>query len=313
VTPPNPIDINYVTRACFLWRNGETYRYDGSLSPPSCWTTNAISGEGMLLANQARFVNLLSIVSDKGVSEASAAVRGLPSTYFPPVPINVSINTTPESSVFSYAVEDVPPSGWTVSNIDNGGTWDAANKKVKWGPFFDNTVRTLSYMATPPNVATGMQVFAGIASFDGVGSAISGATTVNPTPYASWKGDNFTAEELNDPTISGDMATPAGDGIPNLMKYGLLLNPKTNGVAFLPVAAILDAYLTLTYRENKSATDMIFAVQACGLLTTNTWSTDGLLEISRVDCNTWWSVTVQDGVPMNSATNRFMRLKVVRP
>jgi hypothetical protein len=168
-------------------------------------------------------------------------------------------------------------------------------------------------MATPPNVATGMQVFAGIASFDGVGSAISGATTVNPTPYASWKGDNFTAEELNDPTISGDMATPAGDGIPNLMKYGLLLNPKTNGVAFLPVAAILDAYLTLTYRENKSATDMIFAVQACGLLTTNTWSTDGLLEISRVDCNTWWSVTVQDGVPMNSATNRFMRLKVVRP
>ena len=35
-TPPNPIDINYVTRAGYLWKNGEGYRDDGS-AEPNCW------------------------------------------------------------------------------------------------------------------------------------------------------------------------------------------------------------------------------------------------------------------------------------
>jgi hypothetical protein len=65
--------------------------------------------------------------------------------------------------------------------------------------------------------------------------------------------------------------------------------------------------------ENKSATDVIFTVEACSELTSNTWSAIGLLEISRVDCNTWWSVTIQDAVPMDSGTNRFLRLRVTRP
>jgi choice-of-anchor C domain-containing protein len=35
-TDPNPIDINYVTRAGYLWKQGECYRHDGS-AEPSCW------------------------------------------------------------------------------------------------------------------------------------------------------------------------------------------------------------------------------------------------------------------------------------
>src|SRR5690606_18770995 len=42
-----------------------------------------------------------------------------------------------------------------------------------------------------------------------------------PEGFADWQGDNFTANELADPSISGPDAAPAGDGVKNLLKYAL--------------------------------------------------------------------------------------------
>jgi len=97
------------------------------------------------------------------------------------------------------------------------------------------------------------------------------------------------------------------------MKYALNLNPKVASVNGLPQPATQNGYLTLTYRQNKQATDVIFTPLACGNLIDNSWSTNGLAVLSTVDSNTYWSVTVRDAVPMSSATNRFMRLKVTKP
>jgi len=139
------------------------------------------------------------------------------------------------------------------------------------------------------------------------------ACVIVNTPYAAWQASHFTPAELANPSMSGDTADPDGDGIPNLMEYALALAPKTAGVGGLPVTTPTNGYLTLTYRENKQATDLLFAVQACSVLTSNTWSSVGLAEISRADCNTWWRVIVRDGVLMSDATNRFMRLKITMP
>ena len=49
----------------------------------------------------------------------------------------------------------------------------------KWGLFFDNTRRTLTYTATPPAGETGTKTFAGLASFDGTNVAIGGARTLS--------------------------------------------------------------------------------------------------------------------------------------
>lgn len=35
--PPNPIDVNYVTKAGSIWQAGGKYSYDPSMSPPDCW------------------------------------------------------------------------------------------------------------------------------------------------------------------------------------------------------------------------------------------------------------------------------------
>jgi len=133
------------------------------------------------------------------------------------------------------------------------------------------------------------------------------------TPYDAWLADHFSSEELANPAISGAMADPDHDGIPNLMEYALNLDPKAASGGDLPKQGIQGGYLTLTYRQNKQASDVIFIPEACANLCNFSWGTNGLTEVSRVNCNTWWSVTVQDSVPMSNATNRFMRLKVTKP
>ncbi len=65
------------------------------------------------------------------------------------------------------ALEDAPPSGWVVSNVSDGGTWDAQAEKVKWGPFFGGPYPTLvTYDVTPPGELTGTLCFVGSVTFD---------------------------------------------------------------------------------------------------------------------------------------------------
>ena len=53
--------------------------------------------------------------------------------------------------------------------------------------------------------------------------------------YANWKARVFTPEEQNDPAISGQLApSPAGDGIPNLLKYAFDVDPHVDGSLALP-------------------------------------------------------------------------------
>jgi hypothetical protein len=76
--------------------------------------------------------------------------------------------------VANYAVENTVPSGWLVSDISDFGVSDTINNKVKYGPFFDNQARTLTYRITPPGTASGTYLFEGIASFDGMNKTIAG-------------------------------------------------------------------------------------------------------------------------------------------
>jgi hypothetical protein len=100
--------------------------------------------------------------------------RELPSAYLPGVRIYVRLNATPAPNSRAYAVEDQPPASWSVTNISHGGVWDANNGKVKFGPFFDNTPRLLTYYATAPACDGATRSFTGAASSDGLSTPISG-------------------------------------------------------------------------------------------------------------------------------------------
>lgn len=204
---PNPIPINYLTRAGTLWKNGETYRFDSSITSPPLWWVNvtaAKAGGGTLsLLGMEREKSAFSALSNgeslalTGSSPSLRSERGegrgeesslalyaattsasaqstLPDRFVPGEPFNVQISVKPAPGASVYAVEDRFPAGWKVSNISNSGELDPLSGSVKWGPFFDSTPRELSYSILPALEAGPEAAFNGEASFDGAGMSVAG-------------------------------------------------------------------------------------------------------------------------------------------
>ncbi len=107
---------------------------------------------------------------------ADGATRDLPDEWAPGVPLVVAISLDPPGGTIAVGVEDEPPPGWTsIANISDGGFYDSANHKVKWGPFFDPSIpATISYEITPPVDATGTPCFNGTVSINGINEPIMG-------------------------------------------------------------------------------------------------------------------------------------------
>lgn len=163
---PNPIPDAFVTRAGFLWRRGESYQVDAATPSAPLWWVPAATQQGILRAAVA--LHPVSTPTD------STAVSEMPPTYTPGQTFTVTITTTPVSGIFAQTVSDQPPGGWTVTSIDNNGSFDSVTGRVKWGPFFDDTARTLSYQITPPSGTSGTFNFTGNYSVDGHDIPITG-------------------------------------------------------------------------------------------------------------------------------------------
>jgi hypothetical protein len=91
--------------------------------------------------------------------------------------IHIDLGAIPVNS--GVAIEDSPPANWTVGAISNGGSYDAVNHKVKWGPLFSPFPAELTYEVTPDNAAEGQRCFSGIVSVDGASDSLCGEDCVN--------------------------------------------------------------------------------------------------------------------------------------
>jgi hypothetical protein len=160
---PSTITMDYLTRAGALWRNGEKYTLDNTAKPPLCWVSTA--------ATKAPAPGYAGMPG----SSASTVVRRLPSVFIPGQPVTLQLTATPAVGVTAYAVEESIPAGWTVSNISDGGQFDALHGKVKWGAFLDPIQRTVTCTLTSPANISVRPSFVGAASFDGVSVATAGA------------------------------------------------------------------------------------------------------------------------------------------
>lgn len=115
-------------------------------------------------------------VSQECVQANSFVTREMPEICVPGQIIQVAINVMPSECTACYVVEDNIPFGWEVSGISDGGVFDSINKKVKFGLFFDNEPRTLTYQIKAPEAESA--TFSGIASFDGINVNIGGNNSV---------------------------------------------------------------------------------------------------------------------------------------
>jgi hypothetical protein len=97
----------------------------------------------------------------------------------------------------------------------------------------------------------------------------SATVVIQDRPVNDWLRANFTAAQLMNPAVSGDAADPANDGLPNLLKYALGLDP--NSTTANPFSAsVSNGIFNLTYALSLAATDVSVTPQwSTNLLT---WS-----------------------------------------
>jgi autotransporter-associated beta strand protein len=161
-----------------------------------------------------------------------------------------------------------------------------------------------------PGVAGTTNVTIGATNAGGTGSAILVITV--QTPLEQWQSQKFSLEQLADSSISGAAAAPAGDGIPNLIKYALGLAPFTASV--LPVVADVEPvagarYLRITVTRPAKPNDIQTVAEVCGDLSSGSWSAaDTVVEEDGAT-----RLIVRDTIPLGSAPKRFIRLKVTQP
>lgn len=130
-------------------------------------------------------VTVLICVPD---AHAEGATRDLSQFVELGATFTTTIVLEPPPGTLIVGLEEAPPTGWIVSTISNGGTFDAATGEVKWGPFFDPGIPAfVTYDVTPPTTAVGSQCFAGTVSFGGASTPdIGGDACIGaPIPAAS--------------------------------------------------------------------------------------------------------------------------------
>jgi len=128
--------------------------------------------------------------------------------------------------------------------------------------------------------------------------------------FASWTAGHFAATERLDPTVSGQLADPDSDGIPNLLEYAFASDPKTPSASVLPTAAMEGGYLTITYAVNPAASDLAYVVEVSSDLAT--WNSGPAYTTSPVPVPGTQTMKVSDLTPASTG-RRFIRLRVIGP
>jgi len=174
-----------LVRAAYIWMHGECYCWDdagGNWFPTRCppppsgccpvTTTGANSGYGA----EARLTNPGHAIAhvDYNRDTRKGVVRELE------VPITIEAPAGTSAAALDFKI----PKGWEVISISDDGEWDEFNRKVKWGPFFEDLSRTVTFKVrrladTGRLAARGLKTrvhpdsFTGTVSFDGVNHTIT--------------------------------------------------------------------------------------------------------------------------------------------
>jgi hypothetical protein len=145
----------------------------------------------------------------------------------------------------------------------------------------------------------------------GFASSLSALLTVNPmaSGFILWQTKQFTADQLNNPAISGPYATPAGDSVPNFVKYALGLAPLVPATQPLVSFRYDSGEGVLSYFRPVSVADVVYHVLTSTNLTD--WTESGVVqEMVGPATNGLQAWEVRYSGP--AATTRFFQL-VLQP
>ncbi len=128
--------------------------------------------------------------------------------------------------------------------------------------------------------------------------------------FGSWLYDVFDETERGNPLVSGPTAVFGQDGLPNLVKYALGLDPKVNATSGLPEVTTDATYWLYTYTRPTDRADLIYTVQYSTNLTT--WTDIPLGTEHAVIASGGGTETWRARYALASAANLYFRLKVTQ-
>ena len=183
-----------------------------------------------------------------------------------------------------------------VVNITNAGGLAAGQtyKLIDWGTTnADGVTASAFQLGSSPVNGTFSVTASGTLLF----------TTIAYTPFQQWQSMYFGS--INN-ALAAPTANPAGDGITNLLKYALGLDPLHVATASLPTVGSVPGYLTLTYPKPDAVSDIVYTAQFSDDLAT--WSNTGVTQDVLADDGT--TQTIRAKVSSSGIARRFIRLMV---
>lgn len=114
------------------------------------------------------------------------------------------------------------------------------------------------------------------------------------------------------PAYTADTANPSGDGIVNLMKYALGLNPLITTTTGLPTFSLQSSLFNYQFTRMRDASDISYCVETTHDLMSNSW-TEVWLSATNAYPGTEPSVLETVPIDIGGSTNGFFRLRITRP
>jgi hypothetical protein len=94
-----------------------------------------------------------------------------------------------------------------------------------------------------------------------LGTLSTASLTILETSYNAWLYAAYGANASNS-SYSSIYATPDGDGICNLIKYAMSINPAANAQSQMPTAALVGGHAQVNFQWNYNISDVTYVVQA---------------------------------------------------
>lgn len=192
------------------------------------------------------------------------------------------------------------------------------NAQITLNNFTPGSAVAATYSYGMPNDLAGTDITTGTTGVPGstftyTFPCYSMSVLVVKSQFENWREQNFTATQLSNWAVSGDNGDPAQDGVSNLMKYALGLNPSAPALTGLPVLGQVTlngkTYLTLTFTDQSALTDVTYNVQVSSNL--QNWQSGPLYTV-RVDNGATNTAVFRDLTALQNAPGHFMRLSVTR-
>jgi len=175
------------------------------------------------------------------------------------IPGGITLQATPPSGTAVYAVEEALPPDSFPRRISHNGFFDPHTNKVKWGPFYDDLPRDLTFEVS---IGDGDLTLTGAMSLDASGAIpTTGIDAINlpnfETYFAGWQNRYL---PVNTPLLSADFVVP-GASLSLLAQYAMGLEPGEPGLPF-EIILLPNGQREVRYVRDRRREDVSIHLQA---------------------------------------------------